>query len=65
LIKIDESLAAMLNRGYIAFYNGLSEDKKKVKIKAIRYTEGPTPYKVMDYELPIAHFPTVGRLRCC
>jgi hypothetical protein len=56
LDKIDESLAAMLNRGYIAFYNGLSEDKKKVKIKAIRYTEGPKPYKVMDYELPIAHF---------
>ena len=56
LDKIDESLAAMLNRGYIAFYNGLSEDKKKVKIKGIRYTEGPKPYKVMDYELPIAHF---------
>jgi len=56
LDKIDESLAAMLNRGYIAFYNGLSEDKKKVKIKAIRYTEGPKPYKVMDYELPITRF---------
>ena len=58
LDKIDDSLANMLNRGYIAFYDGLSENKKKVKIKAIRYRSDSLtkPFKVMDYELPITQF---------
>jgi hypothetical protein len=48
----------MLNRGYIAFYDGLSENKKKVKIKAIRYRSDSDlkPFKIMDYELPITQF---------
>jgi hypothetical protein len=58
LDKIDDSLANMLNRGYIAFYDGLSENKKKVKIKAIRYRSDSLtkPFKIMDYELPITQF---------